>query len=362
MAYERYPRNASGGYDDRNQRDDYRRDSGNRDTYRSDRGSYGSHESQPWGAYDEFGQRDRYADDQQRDGGSRSDRGYGDQGGYQRQDYGQRSYGQGGYAQSGYGQGGGQSDRYGARDYGRPDMYRGANNDRFQPGRGQQDRQPNRGQQDYGRQPQGYDYNERGFFDRAGDEVRSWFGDDEANRRRDLDARYDEQRYGHPSDDHYSDWRRSQIDALDRDYHEYRQENRSKFDSEFGTWRTQRQTQRGSLAQVTEHMEVVGSDGAHVGTVDKVRGDRIILTKNDADAGGRHHSIPSRWLESVADKVTISKTAEDAKAHWRDEERNQAFFNEDGSHKDDSTSGTQGAAQTGTQGSMSGLDRTTRSY
>lgn len=329
MAYERYPRSSSGGYDDRDQRQGYGRDSSNRD-------SYGSRESQPWGAYDEFGQRDRYSNDDQRDRQARGGRDYGYQG-------------QGNSGRGGYGQDSGQNDRYGARDYGRPDMYRGTTNDRFQQERGRQDR----GQQGYGRQPQGYDYDDRGFFDRAGDEVRSWFGDEEANRRRDLDARYDEQRYGHPSDDHYSDWRRSQIDALDRDYHEYRQENRSKFDNEFGTWRTQRQTQRGSLAQVTEHMEVVGSDGAHVGTVDKVRGDRIILTKTDADAGGRHHSIPSRWLESVADKVTISKTADDAKAHWRDEERNQAFFNEDGTHR-----GEKSADKTATQG----FGQTTRTY
>jgi osmotically-inducible protein OsmY len=212
--------------------------------------------------------------------------------------------------------------RYGAQ----PSRYR--RDGGFQQGRGDQR------QQGYGRQPQGYDYDDRGFFDRAGDEVRSWFGDDEANRRRDADARNDEQRYGSShSDDHYHHWRRSQIDALDRDYHEYRQENRAKFDSEFGAWRNERQAQRGSLGKVSEHQEVVGSDGAHVGTVDKVRGDRIILTKNDADAGGRHHSIPSRWIQSVDDKVTISKTAEEAHAHWRDEERNQAFFNADGSHK-----------------------------
>lgn len=33
------------------------------------------------------------------------------------------------------------------------------------------------------------DYDERGFLDRAGDEVRSWFGDDDAERRRDRDMR-----------------------------------------------------------------------------------------------------------------------------------------------------------------------------
>jgi hypothetical protein len=35
---------------------------------------------------------------------------------------------------------------------------------------------------------------DRGFFDRAGDEVRSWFGDDDAEQRRERDARRDEAR------------------------------------------------------------------------------------------------------------------------------------------------------------------------
>ena len=37
---------------------------------------------------------------------------------------------------------------------------------------------------------------DRGFFDRAGDEVRSWFGDEEAERRREADARRYEQEHG----------------------------------------------------------------------------------------------------------------------------------------------------------------------
>lgn len=189
--------------------------------------------------------------------------------------------------------------------------------------------QSNYGRSDYGRQPQGYDYEERGFLNRAGDEVRSWFGDDDAARRRDQDARLD-QRYNNDRDADYHGWRSGQIAALDRDYDEYRKENRSKFENEFSSWRTERQGQRSSLAQVQEHQDVVGSDGSHVGTVDKVRGDRIVLTKNDQDAGGRHHSIPSRWIDTVADgKVTLRKTAEEAKNAWRDEERKQAFFGDD---------------------------------
>ncbi len=103
-----------------------------------------------------------------------------------------------------------------------------------------------------------------------------------------------------------------------------------------------------------EHDEVVGSDGSHVGTVDKVRGDRILLTKNDADAGGQHHSIPSSWIQSVEDKkVTLSKTADEAKKQWRDEEQNQAMFGygDRGNQSGQSRSGSYG--QTG-QGSTTG--------
>lgn len=192
----------------------------------------------------------------------------------------------------------------------------------------------------YDRRPEGYSYQDRDFLSRAGDEVRSWFGDEDAERRREQDARYDERSgnsWGGSSsrrderDDHYHGWRNRQIADLDRDYDEYRRENATRFENEFSNWRTERQGQRTSLSRVSEHMEVVGSDGQHVGTVDKVRGDRIVLTKNDADAGGHHHSIPSRWIASVDDnRVTIRKTADEAKAAWKDEERSGALFGEQG--------------------------------
>ena len=194
-----------------------------------------------------------------------------------------------------------------------------------------------------------HDDDDRGFLDRAGDEVRSWFGDDDAERRRERDAResggpdYNNQNYGHGGtrggalgggssqhsagrhdhDPHYTNWRQQQIDALDRDYHEYREHHQSKFENDFGNWRSQRQGQRSLLDQVEKHHEVVGSDGEHVGTVDKVKGDRIILTRTDPDAGGHHHSIPSIWLQSAdGGRITISKTAAEAKQAWRDEDRN----------------------------------------
>jgi hypothetical protein len=300
------------------------------------------------------------------------------------------------------------------------------------------DRRYGYGRDDYGRDyraegrdPRYGNPDDRGFFDRAGDEIRSWFGDDEAERRRRMDERFDE-RYGrdHPanrdggryarysaggytsperypswnrsnqSDDRgysrgyapssyhypatgedrqfetgypdgtrtrsyadtgyrygsdrdqrdddyrslygsgpaarddqhgYHSWRHRQISELDRDYDEYRTENQSRFASEFSTWRQNRQTQRQSLQTAKEHMEVLGSDGAHVGKVDHVRGDRILLTKTDRDAGGHHHSIPSSWIATVDDKVHLSKTAEQAQQAWKDEEGKQGLF---GGHRD----------------------------
>jgi osmotically-inducible protein OsmY len=43
------------------------------------------------------------------------------------------------------------------------------------------------GSSDFGRGSREHD--DRGFFERAGDEIRSWFGDDDADRRRDRDMR-----------------------------------------------------------------------------------------------------------------------------------------------------------------------------
>jgi len=71
-------------------------------------------------------------------------------------------------------------------------------------------------------------------------------------------------------------------------------------------------------SDIREHMEVVGSDGGHVGRVDKVMGDEIELTKLDLGSGLRHHMIPMTWVEMVdADTVRLNMTKDAAKAAWR---------------------------------------------
>jgi hypothetical protein len=44
--------------------------------------------------------------------------------------------------------------------------------------------------------------------------------------------------------------------------------------------------------QVQDHMPVVGSDGRHLGTVDRVEGNYIKLTRTDPDSGGGHEWLP----------------------------------------------------------------------
>ena len=78
-------------------------------------------------------------------------------------------------------------------------------------------------------------------------------------------------------DPHYHDWRRRQIDELDRDYDDYRREHQSSSKTISATGAQRRSEKRGLLGQIREHMEVVGNDDEHVGTVDRVAGDRIIL-------------------------------------------------------------------------------------
>jgi len=67
---------------------------------------------------------------------------------------------------------------------------------------------------------------------------------------------------------------------------------------------------------IKEHLEVVGSDGEHVGRVDHVLGDQIELAKLDLGAGFKHHMIPVSWVERVDEHVHLNLTKDEAKSRW----------------------------------------------
>ena len=71
-------------------------------------------------------------------------------------------------------------------------------------------------------------------------------------------------------------------------------------------------------SQIREHMEVKGSDGKHVGTVDHMEGGRIKLTKSDPASGGQHHYLDLGMVKEIKDgAVCLSKSADEAKRVWQ---------------------------------------------
>lgn len=70
----------------------------------------------------------------------------------------------------------------------------------------------------------------------------------------------------------------------------------------------------GHASNIREHMEVIGADGVHVGTVDAIEHHRIKLTKKDSGEGpheGHHHYIPLGLVAEVeGNKVRLSANAD----------------------------------------------------
>ena len=65
---------------------------------------------------------------------------------------------------------------------------------------------------------------------------------------------------------------------------------------------------------IREHMEVIGADGVHIGTVDRLEGARIKLTKKDSGEGshkGHHHYVPTALVAEVeGERVRLSANAD----------------------------------------------------
>jgi hypothetical protein len=65
---------------------------------------------------------------------------------------------------------------------------------------------------------------------------------------------------------------------------------------------------------IRERMEVIGADGVHIGTVDRVEGNRIKLTRKDSGEGshrGHHHYIPTGLVAGVeGNRVRLSANAD----------------------------------------------------
>ena len=115
---------------------------------------------------------------------------------------------------------------------------------------------------------------------------------------------------------------------LDRDYDEYRRENQSRFESDFGDWREHPPGQAPDARHRSASIwRVVGNDEQHVGTVDRVR---RRPHHPDQDRQPRRRSITRSRCGEIdrveGDRVILDKPAEEARQRWRDESRDRALF------------------------------------
>jgi hypothetical protein len=74
------------------------------------------------------------------------------------------------------------------------------------------------------------------------------------------------------------------------------------------------------LSAIREHMDIIGADGVHLGTVDKVEGDRIKLTRADSGSHADHHHYISTGLVAEVEGDRIRLSANGANAALLEEE------------------------------------------
>jgi hypothetical protein len=78
------------------------------------------------------------------------------------------------------------------------------------------------------------------------------------------------------------------------------------------------------LSGIKERMNVIGADGVHIGTVDKVIGGRIRLTQEDSGEGhhhAHHHYIPGSLVAEIeGQNVRLSANAAVAVLHEEEED------------------------------------------
>jgi hypothetical protein len=77
-------------------------------------------------------------------------------------------------------------------------------------------------------------------------------------------------------------------------------------------------------SRIKRNMEVIGADGVHIGTVDRISAGRIRLTKNDSGEGRRHkghHHYIDLGLVANIEGQTVRLSAVAATAVTFEEEK-----------------------------------------
>jgi hypothetical protein len=100
--------------------------------------------------------------------------------------------------------------------------------------------------------------------------------------------------------------------------------------------------------EIHPHMEIIGADGGHVGTVDRLEAGCVRLTRGDDPDGtaSHHHALPLHVVERVeAGQVRLTITAQQARAMTVGGLRLADV--RDGASDDDAPDGEQGETESG---------------
>jgi len=71
-----------------------------------------------------------------------------------------------------------------------------------------------------------------------------------------------------------------------------------------------------SAILIKENMEVLSSDGVHIGTVNRVEGADEVRLAIDDTSGGKDHSIPLSWVVHAEMKVHLNRSSDEIEARW----------------------------------------------
>ncbi|AJR23908.1 MULTISPECIES: DUF2171 domain-containing protein [Sphingobium] len=84
------------------------------------------------------------------------------------------------------------------------------------------------------------------------------------------------------------------------------------------------------LSAIKEHMDIIGADGVHIGTVDKVEGDRIKMVKADSGSHGDHHHFIAGGLVAAVEGNQVRLSASGSAAVLLEEEEGGEAIMDDG--------------------------------
>lgn len=70
------------------------------------------------------------------------------------------------------------------------------------------------------------------------------------------------------------------------------------------------------LKGIKDHMSVIASCGKTMGSVDRVEGNAIKLTRKDSP-DGQHHYIPLNWVAVVDNHVHLNRNSKEVEGGWK---------------------------------------------